>query len=968
MIPRWTTDPVPGVVEHHAAIDADLEDALRRLVKEVGVPLSSIMLAAHAKVLAALTGDPEVVAGYVAVGRAAPLPCRLSTEPETWRDLLRHTAATETALAAFADPPVDHLVGELGVDRPFETVLDPGEADGRLDGPAVLTVTLTQGGTCLSVRCRGDVLDAAAAARVAGYHLTALALMSSNPDAVHRRQSLLSADELRLQLVGLEGPRRELPDRRLHELFEDRVRHDPQAVAAVHGDCALSYAELNARANRVARALLARGLRREGIVAVVMERNLEWMVSVLAILKAGGVYLPLEPHFPAERISTVLTRAGCRLVLTEPGSATTLDEALTSLQGTQRIAVTDAVDEDRPDSDLGVVVTPDQLAYIFFTSGSTGEPKGAMCEHAGLLNHVLAKVDDLGIREGDVVAQIAPQCFDISLWQLLAGLVVGAQTLIIEQEVVLDVAELLDRVVDRRVTVLQVVPSYLEAVLSHLERHPRELPALRYVSVTGEAVKRELVQRWFRAQPRIKMLNAYGLTETSDDTNHEVMDRVPEHQRVPVGRPVRNVRVYVLDENLAPVPLGAVGEIAFSGICVGRGYVNDPDRTRLAFTDDPHRPGERLYRSGDFGRWLPDGKLEFLGRRDTQVKVSGFRIEIGEIENALLRVPGVRDGAVVVSRGSDRDDHLVGFYTGGRPIDSGVLRARLGRSLPAYMVPAVLHQWESLPLTANGKVDRKALTTAAGELGSPSVESQAPSTPTERRIASAWATILGVPVHDIGRNDHFFDRGGTSLSAVRLAIALDRDVSLKDVTRHPVLAELAAVVDGRSGQGLELIELTEPSEGQDGDAARVLVCFAGAGGAAADFRPMAEVLGTGNLASYAVEPPTSDVAAPAPVEEIVERVVDELRRRGQDEVLLWGQGSAATCAVATARSLEDRGLKVLQLFVGAPLPGRSDGLPTVQLSAPVTVVVAAADRTFIRTRAREAAQEVLRAAGLLPTP
>ena len=243
--------------------------------------------------------------------------------------------------------------------------------------------------------------------------------------------------------------------------------------------------------------------------------------------------------------------------------------------------------EDHADSDLGIEVAPDQLAYIYFTSGSTGEPKGAMCEHAGMLNHLFAKIDDLGIGEGRVVAQTAPQCFDISLWQLVSALLVGGRTLIIEQEVILDVQRFVDTIIDGRVNVMQVVPSYLEVVLSYLERDRRPLPDLRCVSVTGEAVKKELTQRWFGSQPGIKLVNAYGLTETSDDTNHEVMDRVPDSDRVPLGRPINNVEIQVVDEYLAPVPLGAPGEIVFSGVCVGRGYINDPERTRAAFLTDP---------------------------------------------------------------------------------------------------------------------------------------------------------------------------------------------------------------------------------------------------------------------------------------------------------------------------------------------------------------------------------------------
>ncbi|HEX8761079.1 MAG TPA: amino acid adenylation domain-containing protein [Pseudonocardiaceae bacterium] len=808
-IPRWTQNPVPGVVEHEATIPEDLVAALRRLAGELAVPLSSVLLAAHAKVLAALSGEREVVTGYVAVTGGQPgktLPCRLRTEQDSWRTLLLDTHRVESELLWHKDFPVDDLRRELDLTGPsFETVFDPTGDGGGLGEDTVLGVGISPHGDqlVLRLRYRSDVLDGDCAARIAGYHLTALALIAADPDAEHGRCSLVSAEELHFQLEGLAGRHRELPDRRVHELFEQRVRAHPDAVAAVHGQAQWTYQQLNARANRLGRALLARGLRREGVVAVVFERNLDWMAAVLAVFKAGGVYLPIEPHFPADRIATMLSRAECGLVLTELGSTATLGAALDSLSGVQMLFVDAAYEEGHADGDLGVGVAADQLAYIYFTSGSTGEPKGAMCEHAGMLNHLYAKIDDLEIAEGQVVAQTAPQCFDISLWQLVSALLVGGTTLLVEQEVILDATRFVDKIVDGRVAVLQVVPSYLEVVLSYLEQHPRELPDLRCVSVTGEALKRELTQRWFAAEPEIKLVNAYGLTETSDDTNHEVMDRVPD--RVLLGPPVNNVHVYIVDEHLSPVPLGAPGVIVFSGVCVGRGYVNDPERTQSAYLADPHRNGQRLYRGGDYGRWQPGGKLEFLGRRDTQVKIRGFRIEIGEIENTLVRVPGVRDGAVVVAEKADQSKHLLAFYSGQRPLDVDLLRDTLGESLPEYMIPLAFHWRETLPLTANGKIDRKSLTGLARKLDGSDLtgpQYHGPSTPTEQRLAAAWAKVLGIPADQISRRDHFFDRGGTSLSVVKLAIILHRAVSLKDVTRHPILADLAALVEGRSQRRL----------------------------------------------------------------------------------------------------------------------------------------------------------------------
>lgn len=505
---------------------------------------------------------------------------------------------------------------------------------------------------------------------------------------------------------------------------------------------------------------------------------------------------------------------------------------------------------------------------------------------------------------------------------------------------ILDVQRFVDTIVDGRVAVLQVVPSYLDVVLSSLERQPRALPDLRCVSVTGEALKKELAQRWFAAEPGIGLVNAYGLTETSDDTNHEVMDRPPDGERVPLGRPVSNVRLYVVDERLSPVPLGAPGAIVFSGVCVGRGYVNDPERSRQAFMPDPHHQGQRLYRGGDYGRWLPDGKLEFLGRRDTQVKIRGFRIEIGEIENRLARVPDVHDGAVVVAERAGGSPHLVAFYTARRPLDARVLRDRLGESLPEYMIPSAFHWRASLPLSANGKTDRKALTALAQEYdgsggrggsggsgGSDVAEQdfQAPVTPTERRLAAAWAKVLGIAPDRIDRRDRFFDRGGTSLTAVRLAIGLDRAVSLKDVTRHPVLAELAGLLDGRSERGSGLLQ---PLSEQDGARTGALVCFPYAGGNAVNFQPLAQALRGSGLAVHAVELPGHDVAGErepfASIAQVVDQVVAEISSLGLTGLLLWGHSSGSAFALETARKLRERGVEVQRVFVGAHLLGDAD--------------------------------------------
>ena len=927
-VPRWVTDPEPGLGEHLALIpDETLTAHAARLYGDV--PLRSLLLTAHAVVLAALAGERDVVTGYATA--AAVLPCALPVEAGSWRDLVAAVRDTEQALLAHAEFPVGDLRRESGLTGPRSDVVF-GDTD-ELPDDAVLQVGLveTAGGPTLRVRHRTDALNAEAAERIAGYHLNALHRLAAEPDAAHDRAALLSPAETAFQIDGLAGPTRELPDLRFHQLFEQRVRQHPDAVAAERDGVRWTYAELNAHANRIAHALVGRGLPREGVVAVATERNLDWMASVIAIFKAGGVYLPVEPHLPGDRIAGVLRRAECAIVLTEPGSTGTLDQALPTLPGVQRVLIEDIRAEQHPDTDLAIPVEPDQLAYIYFTSGSTGEPKGAMCEHAGMLNHLQAKIADLEIDEGQTVAQTAPQSFDISLWQLISALLVGGRTLLVPQDVILDVARFVDTIADAGVHVAQLVPSYLEVVLTHLEQNPRELPELHCCSVTGEALKLELAQRWFAMMPGIKLVNAYGLTETSDDTNHEVMRAAPTGRSVPLGPAVQNVRVYVVDDKLRPVPLGAPGAIVFSGVCVGRGYINDPDRTAAAYLTDPHRPGERLYQAGDFGRWRPDGKLEFLGRRDGQVKISGFRIEIGEIENTLLRVPGVRDGAVVVAEPAGGAKHLVAFYAADRPLPVELLRERLGASLPVYMVPTAFHWRDELPLTANGKIDKKVLTALAAELDVAVDEvAEPPVTPTEQRLAAAWAPVLGVPVEQIGRHDNFFERGGTSLSAVKVAIALKRAVSLKDITRQPVLADLAALLDAKTGadtgtapaRPAGLVQALTGPAGPTGGTA--LVCFPYAGGNAVNYRPLADALRDSGIAVYAVELPGHDLTAErepfATIEQIVGQVVGELAQRGITRVLVWGHSSGTAPAVATARALHERGVDVARLFLAAQLP------------------------------------------------
>ena len=804
-IPRWTQDPQPGQEQVELPVPGDLGTAVRTLAQSLQVAPGSIWLAAHARVLQSLSGETEITTGCL--DAFGTWQCNLDLTHRSWRALVSDANDRQIRARTEQSGPMQASFRQANhkAAAPGYEVVFGGLRDDDTELPEGIVLGMSVGnaatGEVLRLNYRRDVLDEDAALRIAGYHLSAVRHLVSDPESDPDDVDLVGPEERRFQLEQLAGPGRPRPQARFHELFEERVRQHPERIAAVQDSREWTYAELNARANRLARALLARGLQSEDIVAVVAERDLEWMAAVIGILKAGGAYLPIEPHFPADRIARTLTRAGAHVVVTESGSTTTLDEALEGMPAVTKLLFEDIEAEGHPTDDPGLVIRPDQLAYVYFTSGSTGEPKGAMCEHAGMVNHLYAKIEDLGIGPGDVVAQSAPQCFDISLWQLVSALLVGGRTLIIGQDRILDVERFIDTVERGAVAVFQVVPSYLDAVVAYLGGKPHALPHLRCVSATGEALKRELVRRWFEVMPDVKLVNAYGLTETSDDTNHEVMSAAPTGGSVPLGPPIPNVRIHILDERQRLVPLGAPGEIAFSGVCVGRGYINDPERTAQAYSTDPYVDGARLYRAGDYGRWSPDGKLEYLGRRDNQVKISGFRIEIGDIENALLRVPGVRDGAVVVGEGAGQSKFLVAFYSGSRPLEVDEIRSELAARVPGYMVPSAYRWQESLPLTGNGKIDRKALTRMAREVVPEAGAATEALSAAEQRLAEAWATVLGLPVGRIGGQDSFFALGGTSLSAVKLAVLLKRAVSIKDIMQTPILADLAALLEASSLAG-----------------------------------------------------------------------------------------------------------------------------------------------------------------------
>ena len=591
------------------------------------------------------------------------------------------------------------------------------------------------------------------------------------------------------------------PFRPAHQIFERRAADAPDVTAAVCGDRWLSYGELDRQAERWARRLGPRDAGQRRFVAVLGDRGLEMLAVILGVAKAGAVYVPLEARHPDARLRTILddcrpavvvtgTRAAERgralaQALRTPPAVLSWDES--SGDALQPDGTSDALPEIRRE------IEAQDLANVFYTSGSTGVPKGAMVEHLGMLNHLAAKADLLGLDEDCVVVQNASAAFDISIWQYLNALLVGGRVVIYDDATTHDLTAFLATVERDRVSVLETVPSLLEPMLSEVTAGVK-LDRLRYLISNAETLPVPLARSWHQRFPAVPLINTYGATECSDDVTHQVFRSRLDQQtaRVGVGEPIAGMNVYVLDRHLQPVPAGCHGQIAFTGIGVGAGYLGDAAKTARTFVPDPWGSG-RLYLTGDLGRWTASGKLDFLRRLDDQVKLHGRRIEPGEVTATLVRHPQVSQAAVVVRASPEGRDRLVAYVVGDG-LDRDALVSFLRRHLPVYMVPEAFVELQALPLNANGKVDRKALPDPAPT--GPDRDYTPPGSELEKQLAAIWRDLLGV--ERVGIHDDYFELGGNSLISIqlisRLKRQLDLELRLEQLFAHPTVAEVAAVL------------------------------------------------------------------------------------------------------------------------------------------------------------------------------
>jgi amino acid adenylation domain-containing protein len=847
-------------------MDAELTRSLKQLAGKERVTPFMALLAAYQVLLGRYTGQESFSIGSPTYGRdraevqgvvgdfinMVPMRTDLSGAP-TFRQLLGRVRAQVVATIKHQDYPFSLLVDRLHLPRdlsrspifqttfvlqkfhrypelsrallpdqneqpiPFaDLTLEPvplPQQEGQFD----LNVEMKeddQGRLAGAWKYASDLFDATTIARMAGHYETLLREIIADPDRPTIELPLLSSEESREVVERAHGPAIELPAApTVCALFEAQAVRRGDQIAVSCGDDRVTYARLSARVRVMAGALAAAGVGRGMLVAVLLPRGLDFVAALLAIAKAGGAFLPLDPRHPASRFAQIMESSGTAFVLTTGALSPDFAEGIAAVDERRRPGVL-RVEELSTLPSAAMLPTMDggDLAYVMYTSGSTGAPKGVMVEHRGMVNHVLGKLSDLGMDERDVLAQNGPPTFDIVVWQCLAPLVVGGRVVICTDEVAEDPARLLAEVEAQGVTVLQFVPSMLHALLEETSSRGGTKPVLatlRWMVPTGEALPTELCRRWLALYPHIPLLNTYGSTECSDDQCHYALHHLgPADEAVSVtsiGTPIQNMTAYVLDSNLAPVPVGVVGDLYIGGIGVGRGYLGDPVRTAGAFIPDPfsNHPGARLYRTRDLARRRSDGNLDFLSRSDDMIKLRGLRIEPGEIASALSRHPAVSAAAVVAREHPSGERVLVAYVVASKDAEvtpgNEELRHFLAGRLPQSMVPAFSLFLDALPLTANGKLDQRRLPIPQWQVAS-AEELVAPRTPTEELMAEIWREVLATAA--IGVTQDFFAIGGDSIRSIQIVARAKRaglHLRPSDLFQHSTIAALAALADVNAG-------------------------------------------------------------------------------------------------------------------------------------------------------------------------
>ena len=842
--------------------------ALQSAARQHQLTLNTLVQAAWALLLSRYSGEEDVVFGTVVSGRPPelmgaesvvglfvnPLPVRVKIDPQDFiLSCLKELQAQQVEARQYEYSPLVQVQGWSEVPRSlplfeslvvFENYPSDASLQEKIHNLKVenirfwettnypLTVMAMPGAELtLKIIFDRSCFEDSAIARMLGHLQTLLEGMTANPERKLSELPLLSAAERQQLLVQWNDTQADYPkNASIHELFAAQTERTPDAVAAICENEQLTYRELNAKANQIAHYLQSLGVKPEVLVGICLERSLSMLVAILGILKVGAAYVPLDPAYPQERRSFMLADAKVPVLLTQKNLLETLPEH------SAKVVCIDAEWQEisrESDRNPAVKVEADGLAYVLYTSGSTGTPKGVLGTHRGTVNRCFW--NPYPFIQEDICCQKTSLNFVDSVWEIFAPLLHGLPTVIIPDRAVKDINQFLQTLSKQNVTRLVLVPSLLRAILDSFPDLDRRLPQLKYWICSGETLPMELCQQFREQMPQRVLINLYGSSEVAADvTWYDATNCV---EKVPIGRPIANTQIYLLDRNLQPVPIGIPGDIYVGGDGLAQGYLNRPDLTSEKFISNPFGQ-EKLYflgnshqkvlfKTGDIGCYRPDGNIEFLGRSDCQVKIRGFRIELGEIEAALSQHSSVSTAAVLLQENAPGSQRLVAYlvpdsgFRNQHPELISELRSFLKHKLPDYMVPSAFVLLDALPLTPNGKIDRLALSQRCDYVSDETAFTE-PQTPTEEEIAEIWTALLGLD--KVGTNQNFFDLGGHSLMATQLISRVRScfgvELALCDFFAAPTIQNLAEQVESEilanadSNQIDELLDLLEKSDGE----------------------------------------------------------------------------------------------------------------------------------------------------------
>ena len=791
---------------------------------EYGVFL--ILLASVEYLLYRYTGSPDVVIAVPVLAKAVEAGSRgeimlikdIMDETDTFKEFLLKTQEAVKSADDHSDLPFSSLCelpdyercdGMLPSVRTavlMETIHAAEKLDFVRTG-IVFAFSINESQLKLKVRYASDIYSGNMIERLLGHFKSLLRIVIFNPDIELKNIEFISAEEKRMLLSSGPDENADYPsDRTIHELFEEQVKRVPDNIAVVSGNISVTYSEMNRKANAIAQVLMENGAKPNDIIGITATRSIDTIAGILGILKAGAAYLPVDPVWPAERVAYVLDDSGSGLLLYEKG---TNDGWEAAEAVNKRILSPDPVpDQLMHQENPGSVSHPSDAAYVIYTSGTTGRPKGAIIEHRNVVRLFFNSRNRFDFTGGDVWTLFHSLCFDFSVWEMYGALLYGGTLIIVPSQVTRDPSEYRKLLIESKVTVLNQTPTAFYGLSAEEQKHSDRSLGLRYIIFGGEALKLPMLENWRRKYPKTRLVNMYGITET---TVHVTYKEVTEADMASgicnIGRPIPTLSAYIMDARLRLVPPGVPGELCVGGLGVARGYLNRPELTAERFVTNPYKPKERIYRSGDIARLLPNGELEYFGRLDKQLKIRGHRIEPGEIEAAAMDHEAVREAAAIPVDDSGGNKYICLYYVADKDIRAELGKHMSGR-LPAYMLPSRFIRLDSFPMTSNNKLDTRALPAPESDPSSPE-DKDLPENDIQMRLLEIWKENLNNG--NLGINSNFFDSGGDSIRAISLISMINREldtsIMIKDIYSYQTVRGLSVyIASNRLNESNRLLE------------------------------------------------------------------------------------------------------------------------------------------------------------------